>query len=158
MHPLDIVAALLILAGLLGAILPALPSTPLIFAGALLYDWVHEWQFFGWEWLAVLFLLMILAMVGDWWLGNLGAKKGGASWQAMLVGMVLGTVGLFMLPPFGLLIGSLVGIVGTEMIRARHAGKALRAGGGWLAGWLLSLLLQGTIAVLMVGLILWQAS
>lgn len=158
MEPLiDILAALLVVGGILGIVLPLLPGTPLMFAGALLYDWNHAWSAYGPLWLALLLLLVLLSEGGDWWLSNAGARRGGASWQALLVGALLGLIGLVALPPFGFLIGSVVGVAGTEMLRARDGRRALRAGSGWLAGWLLSMALQGTVALVMLGIILWQS-
>ncbi|MGH2544413.1 MAG: DUF456 domain-containing protein [Ardenticatenaceae bacterium] len=157
MTVVEAVAALLVLGGVVGVVLPVLPGTPLIFLGALVYDWGAEWSVFGWGWLAVLLLLMLIAEGGDWVLSQIGAKRGGASWLSLLVGAVLGIAGLFLLPGFGLIIGSIIGVVGTELLTSRDARRAMRAGGGWLIGWVLSLLLQGATAVIMLGIILWQA-
>jgi hypothetical protein len=153
---LDLIAALLVLAGMLGVLLPVLPGTPLIFAGALVYDYAHDWTAFGWGWLAVLLLLTLLSEIGDWALGHIGARRGGASWKALLAGAVLGMIGLFLLPPFGFLIGSIVGVGGVELLSSGDRRRALRASGGWFVGWALSLLLQGTVAVIMVAIVLWR--
>lgn len=152
-----VLAALLALAGMAGVVVPVLPGTPLIFLAALVYDFGQGWAALGWGWLLVLLALTVAAEVGDRLLGHAGAKRGGASWRAVLVGMVLGVVGTFLFPPFGFLIGALLGVVGTELVFSRDARRAMRAGGGWLVGWLLSLLLQGTVAVVMTAILLWQA-
>lgn len=153
----DVVAALLILAGLVGVILPVLPGTPLILLGALVYDGSHGWAEIGWGWLALLTLLMLLSELGEWWLGHAGARQGGASGLSLFVGFVLSILGTLFFPPIGFLLGAIVGVVGTELLTSRDARRAMRAGGGWLAGWIASLLLQGTVALVMVGIILWQA-
>lgn len=157
MEPLSLLGVLVILIGVLGVVLPVLPGTPLIWLGALLFDWGYEWQVLGWVWLGVLFLLMLLSEVGDWMLSNIGAQRGGASKRALVVGAVLGLIGLLLLPPFGLIIGSIAGVVGTEILLSRDTRRALKAGGGWLVGWVLSLLFRGLIAMAMVGIIWWQA-
>ncbi len=73
----DAIAAILVLAGVAGVVVPVLPGTPLIFLGALVYDWAHGWNVYGWGWLGLLFLLMLVAEVGDWLLSQVGAKQGG---------------------------------------------------------------------------------
>ncbi len=157
MELVEIAGIALVLAGLAGVVLPVLPGAPLIFLGALLYDWANQWGALGWFWLGVLLVLMLLSEGGEWLLSSASAKRGGASWLSLLVGMVLGTVGLLLLPPFGLVIGSIAGVIGTELLTSGDARRAMRAGGGWLVGWVLSLLLQGTVAMIMVAILLWQA-
>ena len=153
---LEILAALMVLAGLFGVILPVLPGTPLIFGGALLYDYANGWQMLGWGWLAVLGLLMVIALVSDLVLSQATARRGGASWRAIGVGFVLGLIGMVLLPPFGLIIGSIAGVLGTELLLRRATRHAVRASGGWLIGWVAGLILQGTIALVMVVILLWQ--
>lgn len=154
----DYLAGLLVLLGLAGVILPVLPGAILIFLGALLYDFAHGWIFLGPLWLGVLLGLALLSEGGDWWLGQVGARKGGASGRALVVGTVAGFLGLILFPPFGFLIGSIGGVAGVELLRARDPGHAARAGGGWFVGWLLSLLLQAVVAVAMVAILLWRVA
>ncbi len=149
-------AVLLVVAGVLGAFLPMLPGSPLIFLGALVYDYGTDWQTFGWIWLGVLFLMMVAVEVAEWWLSNMGAKVGGASWQALLMGAIGGFIGLF-LPPFGFLIGALAGVIGTELVRTRSLFGATKAGGGWFVGWVVSLLLQVLTVAAMTGIFAWRA-
>jgi uncharacterized protein YqgC (DUF456 family) len=153
---LDLIAILLALLGLLGVIVPILPGPPLIFLAALMSDYGHQWTAFGWEWLGVLFILMLVAQAGEFWASNLGAKKGGASWLSLTVGAILSFIGAFIFPPFGFLIGAIIGVVGTELLISQDARRALKAGRGWLLGWILSLILQGSIALVMVGIVIWQ--
>jgi uncharacterized protein len=154
---LDVIAALLVLAGLFGVVLPVLPGTPLIFLGAVVYDIGRGWTIFGWGWLGLLLFLTLLSLVADWWLSTVGARQQGASWRALLAGIVLGIVGLFLLPPFGFVIGSIVGVVGVELLDAGDTRRALRAGRGWIVGWILSLVMEGSIAIMMMAIILWRA-
>jgi uncharacterized protein YqgC (DUF456 family) len=151
----ELLAVVLVVAGIIGAFLPVLPGSPLIFLGALVYDYGTDWQTFGWGWLGLLFLMMIAVEVAEWWLSNMGAKVGGASWQALLVGAIGGFIGLFF-PPVGFIIGALGGVIGTELLRTRSVFGATKAGGGWFVGWLLSLLLQVAAVVAMTGIFAWR--
>lgn len=148
-----LIAAISILAGVLGLFLPFLPGTPLLFLGALLLDMGSGWNRFGPFWLGVLALLTIVSIGADWWLSNATARRGGASWLSLLVGLLLGLAGIVFFPPFGMIVGSVVGVVGTELLRQRNAGQAARAGGGWLIGWLASLAVEVGIGLVMLVII-----
>lgn len=141
---LYVLAALLMLAGLAGAVLPALPGIPLLFGGIWLAAAVDGYRHLGWWWLLGIALLGALGMTIDFVAGMLGAKRVGASRQA-LWGAVLGTfVGMFFGVP-GLLLGPFVGallgelLAGQSVLRSTHVGV-----GTWLG------LLFGTLAKLVV--------
>jgi uncharacterized protein YqgC (DUF456 family) len=141
---LYVLAALLMLVGLAGAVLPALPGIPLIFGGIWLAAAVDGYRHLGWWWLLGIALLGALGMTIDFVAGMLGAKRVGASRQA-LWGAVLGTfIGMFFGVP-GLLLGPFVGallgelLAGQSVLRSTHVGV-----GTWLG------LLFGTLAKLVV--------
>lgn len=137
-----IVAALLILVGIAGAILPALPGVPLVFAGMLLAAWADHFQHVGALTLGVLGVLCVIALLIDFVAGLFGAKHVGASSRA-LWGATLGTfAGLFFGIP-GLLLGPFIGAVIGELTAGGKMQHATRVGiGTWLG------LLFGTIAKL----------
>lgn len=122
----------LVLAGLVGTILPALPGTPLVFLGLLLTAWAEGFGKVGWVTLTVLGVLTLASLGIDVAAGSLGAKRLGASWQATL-GATLGTlVGLFFGFP-GLLLGPFVGAAAGEYLARRSWRQAGKIG---LAAWL----------------------
>ena len=127
-----IAAACLVLVGLAGIVLPALPGVVLIFAGLALAAWAEGFQYVGAGTLAVLGALTLLAWSLDWIAGAIGAKRFGASRQAIL-GATLGAfVGIFFALP-GMLLGPFVGAVIGELVARRDLGQAGRAGvGAWL--------------------------
>src|SRR5207245_2021739 len=69
----DVVVAILMLAGLVGAILPFLPGAPLIFAGALLYALATDFTPIGAGRLAILAALGVLAWALEHVAGVVGA-------------------------------------------------------------------------------------
>jgi uncharacterized protein YqgC (DUF456 family) len=127
-----IVAGLLILAGIAGTILPALPGVPLVFAGMLLAAWVDGFHQVS-IWTVVLLGVMTALSVGvDFLASTLGAKRAGASTLA-LVGAAVGTfVGLFFSIP-GLIFGPFIGAVAGELIGGREWRHASKVG---LATWI----------------------
>lgn len=151
-----VVTAILMLAGLLGTIVPMVPGVPLILAGALLYGIVDGFQTVGWPTLAVLGLLTLIAVSADLWASSAGAKMGGASGCAVVLGMIGGIVGFLIFSLPGAILGAMLCVVLTEVARQNDWKKALKAGSGWLAGWVLSTLLQAGIGVSMIVLFVWQ--
>lgn len=135
-------AALLILVGAAGVILPALPSLPLMFGGMLLAAWLGDFHHLGWLSLAVLGTLTAIGMLADFIAGILGAKAGGASRQA-LWGAFWGSVFGMFLGIVGLIIGPLLGAAIGEYIARRDAFQAGKAGLATFIG-----LLLGTAAKL----------
>ena len=85
-------AALLVLAGLAGTLLPVLPGAPLVLAGLLLAAWVDGFVHIGGWTLSLLAVLTIISLIVDFWATAHGAKRVGASKLAMLGAIWLGGV------------------------------------------------------------------
>jgi uncharacterized protein len=159
MTPLEItgfvIALLVMLVGIAGAVLPGLPGTPLIFIAALVHRLVigpagaSVW---------VLVTLGVVAAVSlglDFLATTYGAKRLGATWRGMVGAGVGGILGLFFMP-VGLLLGPLVGACLGELLGGREWRDAGKAGLGAALG-----LIAGTAgklgcAVAMIGL--WVAN
>ena len=118
-----LLAGALILLGLAGTILPALPGLPLVFAGMLLAAWVDGFrEISGWT-VAVLAVLTAISVGVDVAATALGAKRVGAGKGAMF-GAALGTVvGAFFSIP-GLILGPFLGAMIAERVRGRELAHA----------------------------------
>jgi uncharacterized protein len=129
-------ALLVMLAGVVGSLLPGLPGTPVVLAAAIghrLYFGEHSASTLV---LIILGLLMVISLVLDYLAGVLGAKKMGATWRGV-VGAILGTVvGLFFNLP-GLILGPFLGAALLEAWGGRKWKEAGRAGVGAVLGMLL---------------------
>lgn len=120
--------------GLAGIVLPVLPGVPLAAAGALLAAWIRGFDVVGVTPLVWVALLALVAQGLDLAAGAVGARIYGAR-RAGFWGGVLGSLaGLLWFPPFGFLLGALVGAVGAELLAGRPFDEALRAGVGAFAG------------------------
>jgi uncharacterized protein YqgC (DUF456 family) len=53
-------------------------------------------------------------------------------------------------------LGSVLGVIMVEMGRVGDWRKVLKSGGGWLIGWLLSTVVQLSLALIMIAIFLWQ--
>ncbi|KGM55872.1 membrane protein [Lysobacter daejeonensis GH1-9] len=148
---LYVVAALLMLVGIAGTVLPALPGIPLVFAGMVMAAWAGDFQYVGWGWLLALGILTVLSLGIDLLAGSMGAKRVGAS-KLALVGAVLGSfVGLFF-GPLGLFAGPFVGALAGELVHRRDLGLATKVGVGTWFGILLGTVLKLGLAFGMLGL------
>lgn len=151
-----ILVFVLMAVGVIGTVLPVLPGTILILLGALVYALAEGFQSIGWPTLVILGLLTALATSADIWASSVGARVGGASGWSVLLGLAGGLVGLVFFSLPGAVIGALLGVLLTEMMRVHDWRKALRAGGGWLFGWLLSTVVQLGTGLVMVVIFVWQ--
>jgi uncharacterized protein len=137
-----ILSGALIVAGMAGAVVPALPGVPLVFGGMWLAAWADHFQHIGAVTLSVLGILAAMAMLIDFVAGVLGARRVGASGVA-LWGASIGTlVGLFF-GLVGLLFGPFAGALAGELLAGSKVNKATKVG---IATWLG--LLFGTLAKL----------
>jgi uncharacterized protein YqgC (DUF456 family) len=143
-------AVLLVLVGIAGTILPALPGTPLVLLGLVLAAWADGFQKVGWFPLTVIAGLTLLALVVDFAATSLGAKRVGASWLAV-AGATVGTiVGLFFSLP-GLILGPFVGAVLGEYLARRNRDQAIKAGIGTWIGILLGTAGKLALIFMMIG-------
>jgi uncharacterized protein len=140
-------AWILILAGLLGVILPGLPGIPLILGGMVLYAFQTGFQAITTDFLIIMGLLTLTGTVADYLSGIIGAKKFGASrlgiWGAFLGGLV----GLFLIPGWGIIIGPLIGAIAGEMMSGKNKESATRVGWGTFLG-----IMTGTLLKLIIGI------
>ena len=144
-------AALLVIVGLLGVVLPALPGLPLVFAGMLVAAWAGGFEEIGVFTLVVLGLLTLVSFLVDFWATAHGAKRVGASRKA-LVGAVLGTFAGLFFAPIGLFIGPFVGALIGELLHGRELGAAARVGFGTWLGIVLAIVLKLGLAFAMLGI------
>ena len=155
-------AAMLI--GLAGTVIPVLPGVGLIWIAALIYAIADGFTALTPLGFGAMTVLAALGMMSDFLLTQAGSRVAGASWQALAVGMVLGTlgfaIGLFAggigAVPMGI-IGTLLGIFIVEYRHRKDWLQALKAGGGWLAGCVASWGVQLILALGMIAIFVWQA-
>ncbi|MGE8280403.1 MAG: DUF456 domain-containing protein [Stenotrophomonas sp.] len=147
---LYVLGALLVLVGIAGIILPALPGVPLVFVGLLLAAWGDGFERVGWIPLVVLGVLTIISVIVDVIATVAGAQKVGAS-KLALIGSAVGTIaGLFFMP-IGLFVGPFAGALLGEYLHGRHLGQATKVGLGTWLGIVLGVALKLGLAMAMLG-------
>ena len=146
-----VLSAALILLGLAGIVLPALPGTILVFAGILLGAWIDDFTRVGPFAVGAVAVLAVLAWLMDYVAALLGAKRAGASRQA-LIGAAIGTVAGIFTGLVGVLFMPLVGAAAGEFIARRHHGNAVRVGIATWLGLLAGMLAKFVLAFMMIGI------
>jgi uncharacterized protein len=144
------------LAGVVGVVLPVLPDVWLILLAAVVYGFLQVPLFNGWIGGLAIGLLVLLALAGqavDWLGGHAGAAaKGGMAWQSIAASVALGVVGLFFFPPIGPLVGAALGLFLMEYLRhQRNWRKALETVKGYLTGVGLSVVVRLGLCFVMIG-------
>jgi uncharacterized protein YqgC (DUF456 family) len=146
-------AVVLVVVGLAGVVLPALPGTVLIFAGLLLAAWSDGFVRVGVGTIIGLGILTVASYFVDVATMAFGMKRLGTTRRAM-AGAAIGTIaGLFFGLP-GLIIGPFAGAVLGELTTHRDLGRAGRAGIAAWIGFLIGTVVKVALAFAMVGIFL----
>ncbi len=144
-------AAVLVMLGIAGLALPALPGAPVLFAGLVVAAWAEDFQYVGTGGLIALGLLAVLTYAADFVAGIFGAKKFGASNQAMWGAGIGAFIGIFF-GLAGIIIGPFLGAVTGELVARRKMVEAGWSGIGATLGLLLGAVAKLVLACMMLGL------
>jgi uncharacterized protein YqgC (DUF456 family) len=137
--------ALVMAAGLVGTILPALPGLPLIWAGALGYGVVEDFGSEGVAAMTLITLFLVIGFAAKYVLAHRRARGSGAPKRSIVAGALLGFVGFFVIPVVGFFIGAALGVLLAERRRV----------GDWSAAWVST---KGVITAFGIGVLLEMAA
>ena len=154
MIAVEIIVALLMLTGVVGALVPFIPGTPLIFIGAAVHAVATEFTPVGAGRLAILGVLAVAGWAIEHLAGALGARRVGGSRPAV-VGAILGTVVGLAAAPLGLVLGPIVGAILGELASGRDPAGSVRTGSGTAIGVVLGDAAHFAVARTMVALFAW---
>lgn len=146
----------LMLAGVIGAVVPGVPGTSLILIGIIIWGFIKGTFAAISVPLIVTGVILLLSMAIDFLAAYWGAKKAGASKWGQIGSMIGLAVAFFgLLPPFllvggpviGIFIGPLLGAIIGELIYRRNLIVAVKAGVGIVVGSLIGNIIQGFLAL-----------
>lgn len=146
---LYVLAAVIVIVGLAGTVLPVIPGALLIFGGLFLAAWAEGFARVGFVGLSIIAVLGVLSFVADFFGTLLGAKRVGASGQALVGAAIGGLVGLLFGIP-GIILGPFAGAVLGELLATRKLVQAGKVGAGTWVGLLAASVLKVVIAFLMI--------
>ncbi|HXP65529.1 MAG TPA: DUF456 family protein [Steroidobacteraceae bacterium] len=145
---LNAIAAILIVVGLAGAVVPMLPGIPLIFGGLWIVAAADHYQHVGSGWLIAIACVAVFGLAMDFGAAALGAKRVGASARAVSGALIGTVVGIFFGIP-GLIFGPFAGALIGELSVGRGLERSARVG---FATWIG--LIFGTVAKVATSIIM----
>lgn len=144
---LIIIGLVLIVAGIIGCILPGLPGPPIAYASLILLQFAENSPF-SWAFMLAWLLIVVAVTLLDFYVPAWGTKKFGGSkygsWGS-IIGLIIGLI----FPPWGILIGPFLGAYIGELIGGKHNEEALRAGFGAFIGFVAGTLMKLTVTITM---------
>ena len=147
-----VIAALLILVGIIGCIVPGLPGVPLAYAGLWIAQAAERIDF-SWQMLLVWGIVTIVVSILDYIVPAWGTKQFGGTKYGVW-GSTIGVFAGLFFGAIGVIIGPLVGAVIGELIGGKEVAEALRAGWGsfigLLFGTIIKLICCGLMAVALI--------
>jgi uncharacterized protein YqgC (DUF456 family) len=150
-----LLAGLVVIAGLAGTIVPALPGIPLVFVGLFIVAWIDDFTVVGWTAVWILAALTLIGWLVDLVAGAVGARYLGASRRSFWGATIGAIAGLFFGLP-GIILGPFIGAVLGELSSGRDVLQSGRVGIGTWLGMVVATAAKLAIAFLMIGIVIFQ--
>jgi len=151
-----LVAFILIL-GIIGCFVPIIPGPPISYGALLVFHFFSSYNIDEntlWIWA----LIVIAVTVFDLWIQIYGVKKFGGTKKAVngsIIGLI---IGIFLFPPFGIIIGPFLGaFIGAKMDNP-DVNKALKIALGAFAGFILGTLVKLSVSLYFIPKIIYDVT
>jgi uncharacterized protein YqgC (DUF456 family) len=138
--------------GLFGLVIPIFPGNVVIWFAALIYGLIFGFTKLGGILFAVISLLMLAAVLSDNLLMGAKARKRGAAWLSIILALIAGVVGTFIVPPIGGIIAAPLVLYLMEFQRLGDSSEATKVVKALLIGWGLAFLVRFGLGLVMFGL------
>lgn len=147
---LTLVAALLILVGIAGIVIPVLPGLVLVVAGIAVWA-IPRGDALGWWVLGIAVAIVVVGSVAKYLLPGRKLRDAGVPGRTIVAGVALGVVGFFVVPVIGVFLGFVLGVYLAELARLKDSALAWPSTRSALAavGW--SILIELATAMLATG-------
>ncbi|MCA6077986.1 DUF456 domain-containing protein [Fulvivirga sedimenti] len=146
---LMILSGIFLLIGLIGCLLPVLPGTPLSYVGLLILQLMQEPPF-STRFMVIWALITLAVALLDYWIPAYGTKKFGGTKYGIYGTLVGLFVGLIFFPPFGIIIGPLLGALIGEFLAGSDQKKAVKAAFGSFLGFLAGTFIKLAASAVMI--------
>jgi len=138
------------------------PGTFLILGDVIIYSWITGFEKIGLKIIIALVFISLLAETMDFFLGIAVARRYGSSKTGVALSIIGGIVGAIVMVPILLGLGAIIGVflggfAGAflgEYLEQKKLKPALRAGYGALIGRIVGTLVKGSLAIVMVVIVM----
>lgn len=144
-----VISYFLMIVGVIGTILPALPGLILVLLGIILYGWHIGFEVLGYSFLATMVLLTLVGTFVDILGSMVGAKKYGASKLSMLSMLIGLGFGLLTIGLPGIIIGPIAAVIFTEVFKGKSFNEAFKVTLGIILGFLSGIAFRFIIGIAM---------
>ncbi len=152
----NLIILVIMTVGLLGLLIPIIPGLVIIWLASLAYGLGVGFQTPGWIFFTILTIIMAVGSVVDNLVMGQQAHRNGASWISVLLAMLFGVIGTFILPIIGGFIGALLALFLAEWIRRKNWREAMTATTGWATGCGWAIVIRFLMGLLMIGIwVIW---
>lgn len=145
------VTALVMVAGLMGTVVPIWPGLVVIWVAGLVYGLVAGFGTAGTVAFGAMTVLALVGTIAKFALPHRGGAARGAPTSSLLAGGAGAIVGLVVIPVLGLPIGAVAGVWLAETARLRDARAAWQVTVGVLIGFGLGALAEFCLGTVMIG-------
>ena len=150
---IGIVVVFLLIIGIIGCFLPVMPGPPISYGALLIFHFFSSYNIDKhtlWLWA----LIVVVVTVFDLWVQIYGVKKFGGTKKAVngsIIGLI---IGIFLFPPFGIIIGPFLGaFIGARMEENSDVNKSIKIALGALAGFFAGTMLKLLVSLYIIYLV-----
>lgn len=140
--------------GLVGCVAPVIPGPPIGYIGLILLQ-LSDKHPFSTAFMVTMAIIVAAVTLLDYLIPAMGTKKFGGSKYGSW-GCLIGTLaGMFILPPFGIIVMPFAGALLGELLGGREANTAVKAAFGSLLGFLGGVLCKAIVCIAMIVAFVW---
>ncbi|MEJ3657652.1 DUF456 domain-containing protein [Actinomycetes bacterium KLBMP 9759] len=118
-----LIAALLVVVGIIGIVVPVLPGLILVVAGIAVWA-VPRGDALAWTVLGIAVAIVVAGSIAKYLLPGRKLRDSGVPGRTVAAGGVLGVVGFFVIPVVGLFLGFVLGVYLAELARLKDSSLA----------------------------------
>jgi uncharacterized protein YqgC (DUF456 family) len=138
---------ILLLVGMAGCFIPAVPGPPVAFLSLLLLQF-RDSPPFTTTFLMIMAMIVVIVAIVDHFIPVIGVKKWGGT-RAGMAGTFIGILlGFFIWPPFGFIIMPFLGALTGELLGGNSSKTALKAAIGTIIGLIVGTMLKLTLTII----------